>query len=125
VISTASGYVTVSGQNHYLSESSRVQAQECTTAYISNAPVPVQPGNSNNVPYIDVVATPASATQSANANAVALAANNPYNPATRFSQYRFAYTVIPPPPPCPVAVPNPTTVGPCNPPTVFRGSVVK
>lgn len=120
VISTATGNITVSGQNNYLTESSRVQAQECPTAYISNARVPVQSGN---VPYVDVITTPASATQSAIANSNAILANDPYNPATRFSQYRFAYTVIPPPPPCPVAVPNPTTVGICSPPTMFRGSV--
>jgi hypothetical protein len=116
---------TVPGTLSYknLTESARIQEQQCTTMYISNAPVPVQRGDSNTVPYVNVSPTPASATTASIQNAVLFAGNNPYNPATRFSQYRFSNTVIPPPPPCPVAVPNPGYITPCIPPSMFRGSV--
>jgi hypothetical protein len=98
-----------------------MQLQQCTTMYISNVPVPVQRGDSNNVPYMDVVAAPASGTTLSIQNAVLFAANDPYNPATRFAQY---FPRLPPPPPCPIAVPNPgAIIGPCSPPLMFRGSV--
>ena len=119
----STNFVNVANVYRNVAESARIQAQECTTAYISNAPVPVLPGNSNNVPYIDLIPKSASLTTQQLATAVLVAGNNPYNPATRFSQYRFSNTVLPPAPPCPVAVPNPTTLRPCVPPTVFRGSV--
>ena len=121
--STPTNYVALGNSYKSLSESGRMQLQQCTTMYISNAPVPVQRGGSNNIPYVDVIAASASGTTQSIQNAVLFAGNNPYNPATRFSQYRFATTVIPPPPPCPVAVPNPGYVPPCVPPTMFRGSV--
>lgn len=121
--STPTNYVALGNPYKSLSESGRMQAQQCTTMYISNSPVPVQRGDSNNIPYVDVIATPASGTTQSIQTAVLFAGNNPYNPATRFAQYRFATTVIPPPPPCPVAVPNPGYVPPCVPPTMFRGSV--
>jgi len=117
---------TVPGTLAYknLSESARVQAQQCTTMYISNMPVPVQRGDSNNIPFVEVIPTPASATTASVQNAVLFAQNNPYNPATRFSQYRFADTVIPPGVPCPPKpAPNPAPLIPCVPPLVFRGSV--
>ena len=116
---------TVPGTLSYknLTESTRMQEQIPSTMYISNAPYPVQNGDSNNVPYVDLTPTPASATTASIRNAVLFAGNNPYNPATRFSQYRFSNTVIPPPPPCPVAVPNPGYIKPCIPPSMFRGSV--
>jgi len=123
ILSTPTNYVALGNPYKSLSESGRMQAQQCTTMYISNSPVPVQRGDSNNIPYVDVIATPASGTTQSIQTAVLFAGNNPYNPATRFSQYRFATTVIPPPPPCPVAVPNPGYVPPCVPPTMFRGSV--
>jgi hypothetical protein len=121
--STPTNYVALGNSYKSLSESGRMAAQQCTTMYISNSPVPVQRGDSNNIPYVDVIATSASGTTQSIQTAVLFAGNNPYNPATRFSQYRFATTVIPPPPPCPVAVPNPGYVPPCVPPTMFRGSV--
>lgn len=117
---------TVPGNLAYknLSESARIQAQQCTTMYISNMPVPVQRGDSNNIPYVQVIPTPASATTMSIQTATVLTANNPYDPATRFSQYRFADTVIPPGVPCPpIAPPNPAPLIPCVPPLVFRGSV--
>ena len=122
--STPTNYVALGNSYKSLSESGRMAAQQCTTMYISNAPVPVQRGDSNNIPYVDVIAASASGTTQSIQNAVLFAGNNPYNPATRFSQYRFANTVIPPPPPCPVAVPNPgAIIGICSPPLMFRGSV--
>ena len=123
IASTPTNYVALGNSYKSLSESGRMAAQQCTTMYISNAPVPVQRGDSNNIPYVDVIAASASGTTQSIQNAVLFAGNNPYNPATRFSQYRFANTVVPPPPPCPVAVPNPGAVAPCNPPLMFRGSV--
>ena len=123
ILSTPTNYVALGNSYKSLSESGRMQAQQCTTMYISNAPVPVQRGDSNNIPYVDVIAASASGTTQSIQNAVLFAGNNPYNPATRFSQYRFADTVIPPPPPCPVTVPNPGYVPPCSPPLMFRGSV--
>ena len=123
ILSTPTNYVALGNPYKSLSESGRMQSQQCTTMYISNSPVPVQRGDSNNIPYVDVIATPASGTTQSIQTAVLFAGNNPYNPATRFAQYRFATTVIPPPPPCPVAVPNPGYVPPCVPPTMFRGSV--
>jgi len=123
ILSTPTNYVALGNSYKSLSESGRMQSQQCTTMYISNSPVPVQRGDSNNIPYVDVIATSASGTTQSIQTAVLFAGNNPYNPATRFSQYRFATTVIPPPPPCPVAVPNPGYVPPCVPPTMFRGSV--
>ena len=122
-ISTPTNYVALGNSYKSLSESGRMQLQQCTTMYISNSPVPVQRGGSNNIPYVEVIAASASGTTQSIQNAVLFAGNNPYNPATRFSQYRFADTVIPPPPPCPVAVPNPGYVPPCVPPLMFRGSV--
>ena len=123
ILSTPTNYVALGNSYKSLSESGRMQSQQCTTMYISNAPVPVQRGDSNNIPYVEVIAASASGTTQSIQNAVLFAGNNPYNPATRFSQYRFADTVIPPPPPCPVAVPNPGYVPPCVPPLMFRGSV--
>jgi len=125
IIYTSSPIDFVALVNSYksLAESGRMLAEQCPTMYISNAPVPVQTGDSNNVPYINVIPASASGTTQSIQNAVLFAGNNPYNPATRFSQYRFANTVIPPPPPCPVAVPNPGYVAPCVPPLMFRGSV--
>lgn len=123
IVSTATGYVDLGNTYKSLSESGRMQEQQCTTMYISNAPVPVQTGSSNNIPYIEVIAASASGTTQSLQNAVLFAANNPYNPATRFSQYRFSNTILPPPPPCPVSVPNPGYVGVCVPPSMFRGSV--
>ena len=123
IVSTATGFIDVGYAYKNLPESSRMQQQQCPLMYISNAPVPVQTGDSNNVPFIEVIPTPASATTLSIQTAVLLAANDPYNPATRFSQYRFSNTVIPPPPPCPVSIPNPGYVPPCVPPSMFRGSV--
>jgi len=120
ILSTPTDYVALGNSYKSLSESGRMQAQQCTTMYISNAPVPVQRGDSNNIPYVDVIATPASGTTQSIQTAVLFAGNNPYNPATRFTQY---FPRLPPPPPCPVAVPNPGYVPPCVPPTMFRGSV--
>jgi len=120
ILSTLTNYVALGNPYKSLSESGRMQAQQCTTMYISNAPVPVQRGDSNNIPYVDVIATPASGTTQSIQTAVLFAGNNPYNPATRFTQY---FPRLPPPPPCPVAVPNPGYVPPCVPPTMFRGSV--
>ena len=119
-ISTPTDYVALGNSYKSLSESGRMQAQQCTTMYISNAPVPVQRGDSNNIPYMNVIATPASGTTQSIQTAVLFAGNNPYDPATRFTQY---FPRLPPPPPCPVAVPNPGYVPPCVPPTMFRGSV--
>lgn len=123
LLSTPTNYVNIANNYKTLSESGRMQEQQCTTMYISNAPVPVQRGDANNIPYVNIIPTSASGTTQSIQNAVLFAERNPYNPATRFSQYRFANTVIPPPPPCPVAVPNPGYVPPCVPPTMFRGSV--
>ena len=120
ILSTLTNYVALGNPYKSLSESGRMQAQQCTTMYISNAPVPVQRGDSNNIPYMNVIATPASGTTQSIQTAVLFAGNNPYNPATRFTQY---FPRLPPPPPCPVAVPNPGYVPPCVPPTMFRGSV--
>jgi hypothetical protein len=120
ILSTLTNYVALGNPYKSLSESGRMQAQQCTTMYISNAPVPVQRGDSNNIPYVDVIATPASGTTQSIQTAVLFAGNNPYDPATRFTQY---FPRLPPPPPCPVAVPNPGYVPPCVPPTMFRGSV--
>ena len=123
-VSTPTNFVALGNPYKSLSESARVQAQQCTTMYISNMPVPVQRGDSNNIPFIEVIPTPASATTASVQNAVLFAQNNPYNPATRFSQYRFADTVIPPGVPCPPKpAPNPAPLIPCVPPLVFRGSV--
>ena len=120
-LSTPTNYVALGNSYKSLSESGRMQLQQCTTMYISNVPVPVQRGDSNNVPYIDVVAAPASGTTLSIQNAVLFAANDPYNPATRFAQY---FPRLPPPPPCPIPVPNPgAIIGPCSPPLMFRGSV--
>lgn len=120
-LSTPTNYVALGNSYKSLSESGRMQLQQCTTMYISNVPVPVQRGDSNNVPYMDVVAAPASGTTLSIQNAVLFAANDPYNPATRFAQY---FPRLPPPPPCPIAVPNPgAIIGPCSPPLMFRGSV--
>jgi len=89
--------------------------------YISNVSVPVQRGDSNNIPYIDVIPASASGTTQSIQNAVLFAANNPYNPATRFAQY---FPRQPPPPPCIISPPNPgAIIGPCSPPLMFRGSV--
>lgn len=123
IVSTATGYVDLGNTYKSLSESGRIQEQQCTTMYISNAPVSVQIGSSNNIPYVNVIPASASGTTQSLQNAVLFAANNPYNPATRFSQYRFSNTILPPPPPCPVSVPNPGYVGVCVPPSIFRGSV--
>jgi hypothetical protein len=120
ILSSLTNYVALGNPYKSLSESGRMQAQQCTTMYISNAPVPVQRGDSNNIPYMNVIATPASGTTQSIQTAVLFAGNNPYNPATRFTQY---FPRLPPPPPCPVAVPNPGYVPPCVPPTMFRGSV--
>ena len=120
ILSTLTNYVALGNPYKSLSESGRMQAQQCTTMYISNAPVPVQRGDSNNIPYVNVIATPASGTTQSIQTAVLFAGNNPYDPATRFTQY---FPRLPPPPPCPVAVPNPGYVPPCVPPTMFRGSV--
>jgi hypothetical protein len=120
ILSTLTNYVALGNPYKSLSESGRMQAQQCTTMYISNAPVPVQRGDSNNIPYMNVIATPASGTTQSIQTAVLFAGNNPYDPATRFTQY---FPRLPPPPPCPVAVPNPGYVPPCVPPTMFRGSV--
>jgi hypothetical protein len=121
ILSTLTNYVALGNPYKSLSESGRMQAQQCTTMYISNAPVPVQRGDSNNIPYVDVIATPASGTTQSIQTAVLFAGNNPYNPATRFTQY---FPRLPPPPPCPVAVPNPgAIIGVCSPPLMFRGSV--
>ena len=118
--STPTNYVALGNSYKSLSESGRMQSQQCTTMYISNSPVPVQRGDSNNIPYVDVIAASASGTTQSIQTAVLFAGNNPYNPATRFTQY---FPRLPPPPPCPVAVPNPGYVPPCVPPTMFRGSV--
>lgn len=123
ILSTPTNYVNIANNYKSVSESGRMQAQQCATMYVSNVPVPVQRGDSNNIPYVQVTPAPASGTVQSIQNAVLFAGRNPYDPATRFSQYRFADTVIPPPPPCPVAVPNPGYVAPCIPPTMFRGSV--
>jgi hypothetical protein len=120
ILSSLTNYVALGNPYKSLSESGRMQAQQCTTMYISNAPVPVQRGDSNNIPYMNVIATPASGTTQSIQTAVLFAGNNPYDPATRFTQY---FPRLPPPPPCPVAVPNPGYVPPCVPPTMFRGSV--
>ena len=121
ILSTPINYVALGNSYKSLSESGRMQLQQCTTMYISNVSVPVQRGDSNNVPYMDVVAAPASGTTLSIQNAVLFAANDPYNPATRFAQY---FPRQPPPPPCPIAVPNPgAIIGPCSPPLMFRGSV--
>jgi len=123
-ISTPINYVALGNSYKSLSESARMQEQQCTTMYISNAPVPVPIGSSNDIPYVDVIPTPASGTTLSVQNAVLFVENNPYNPATRFSQYRFADTVIPPGVPCPPKpAPNPAPLVPCVPPLVFRGSV--
>lgn len=144
--STPINYVALGNSYKSLSESGRMVEQQCTTMYISNAPVPVQRGSSNNIPYVNNIPTPASATTLSIQNAVLFAGYNPYNPATRFTQYRFADTVLPPNPnfntvttisyisstntfistttcQTPITVPNPGVITPCPPPLVFRGSV--
>jgi hypothetical protein len=121
ILSTPTNYVALGNSYKSLSESGRMQSQQCTTMYISNAPVPVQRGDSNNIPYIDVIAASASGTTQSIQNAVLFCANNPYNPATRFAQY---FPRQPPPPPCIISPPNPgAIIGPCSPPLMFRGSV--
>jgi len=145
-VSSPINYVALGNSYKSLSESSRMVEQQCPTMYISNAPVPVQRGSSNNIPYVNNIPTPASATTLSVQNAVLFAGYNPYNPATRFSQYRFANTVIPPNPnfntvttisyisstntfvstttcQTPITVPNPGYLAVCAPPLVFRGSV--
>jgi hypothetical protein len=121
ILSTPINYVALGNSYKSLSESGRMQLQQCTTMYISNVSVPVQRGDSNNIPYIDVIPASASGTTQSIQNAVLFAANNPYNPATRFAQY---FPRQPPPPPCIISPPNPgAIIGPCSPPLMFRGSV--
>jgi len=72
-VSTPINYVALGNSYKSLSESGRMVEQQCTTMYISNAPVPVQRGSSNNIPYVNNIPTPASATTLSIQNAVLFA----------------------------------------------------
>jgi hypothetical protein len=66
-------------------ESTRVTAETCTSTFVNRVPVTIAP--STSPPPVPVQTTSASATTAAAAQAVLLQLNNPYVPATRFSQY--------------------------------------
>jgi len=71
----------VVGQGNAIPESTRVMAQTCPTTYVLGQPVTNQPT------LVPVQTIPASATTAAAARAVQQQESDPYNPATRFSQY--------------------------------------
>ena len=74
----------------------------CGTTTTSTQLVPVTA--SSQIPFVDVGNTPASVTTALRANGLSLTASDPYNPATRFSQY---FPPAPPAPVCPERLPNP------------------
>jgi hypothetical protein len=122
-----------------LSESARIAAQQCPTAWvatlkgpqcesdISGAPtvrnarvlLPVRPGAPP--PYVQAGSTPASLTTQIRATEASLTNQDPYNPATRFNQY---FPPAPRPYVCPERIPNNLPIGPmpCVPPQRYEGS---
>jgi len=119
---------SIEGLNSAIPESARLVAERCSTIIVS-----VQSGGSTQqtnvqltpgapIPYVDVGTKPASATTYQRGNNVLNIAIDPYNPATRFSQY------FPPPPlpyVCPVRMPSndpKPSVRPCNPISRFPNS---
>ena len=105
-------------------ESVRVASEQCNKAWLttpdSKLNVTVIPGTPP--PYAVVQSVPASVTTRNNALTTVALSVDPYNPATRFSQY------FPPPPipaPCPVRPqviqPPPLNIN-CVPVTRFKGS---
>lgn len=120
-----------------IAESSRLTAQvaACGSAWVQTVPGPrcsvSEPSGSiirvavppaGPLPVVEVRTTPASLTTQQAATATLFDATNPYDPATRFSQY------FPPPPlpyECPVRYPNndpKPSVRDCVPVTRFMGS---
>ena len=71
----------VVGRGSAIPESTRVLAETCSTTYVLGQPVVNQPT------LVPVQTTPASSTTAAAARAVQQQESDPYNPATRFSQY--------------------------------------
>ena len=116
-------------------ESMRISAQRCTPmvvttvtsdcsgTVVSQVSIPIVPGA--DVPYVPIQNTPASVTLNALKNSLLTTVSDPYNPATRFSQY------FPPQPPGydpPVPLPNNYPREPmnlCGPNRVFTGSTKK
>lgn len=85
--------------------------------------IPVVPTSS--LPVVLVETTSASSTVSQKKNAVLFFESDPYNPATRFSQY---FPPAPIPYQCPERIPNNDTkpsTAPCIPITRFQGSTKK
>ena len=120
-----------------IAESSRLTAQvaACGSAWVQTVPGPrcsvsepsggiirVAVPPAGPLPVVEVRTTPASLTTQQAATATLFDATNPYDPATRFSQY------FPPPPlpyECPVRYPNndpKPSVRDCVPVTRFMGS---
>ena len=115
---TTMNYVT-------LSESQRVLAQQSPSTFIRNQEVTILPGG-YDTPVMVVGNTPASLTTIQRQTASLYAGNDPYNPATRFTQY---FPKLPPGIPCIPTQPNNSPqapIVPCNAGTGrFRGSVVQ
>jgi hypothetical protein len=85
-----------------LSESQRVLEQQSPSSFINNVLTPVLPGG-YNVPLMVVETIPASLTLIQRQTLSIYNANDPYNPATRFSQY---FPPAPVPYVCPPTQPN-------------------
>lgn len=73
------------GHASAMAESSRMDAETTTNVVVNHVPVTVVPHTP--IPAVPVRTTPASATTAAARQAALLQQNNPYTPATRFSQY--------------------------------------
>ena len=69
-----------------MSESQRLLAQQNPSTFVNRQEVTILPGG-GDVPLIVVGTTPASATTIQRQTASLYVGNDPYNPATRFSQY--------------------------------------
>lgn len=79
------------------SESARMLAETCTNTVVNHTAITIAP--SSTPPPVPVQTTSASVTTSALSQNVCLQQNNPYSPATRFSQYF-------PAPSCPYVPPS-------------------
>jgi hypothetical protein len=86
----------VVGRSSAILESNRVVADTCLNTFVNHVPVKLASGP---IPPVPVQTTPASATITRRSQAVFDEANNPFVPATRFSQYF-------PAPPLPYIVPS-------------------
>jgi hypothetical protein len=82
------GYVAPITTRNYIpmTESQRLLAQQNPSTFVNRQEVTILPGG-GDVPLITVGNTPASLTTIQRQTTVLYAENDPYNPATRFSQY--------------------------------------